>query len=60
MDRYEAKVRIMKLVWLMDTIQSVAIKHLDAGNRARVEVLDARFNAAEDEVRRIQEEARRG
>jgi hypothetical protein len=47
----------MKLAWLLDTIAYHTVKHLDAANIQRVEVLDARFEAVEDEMRRVQKEA---
>lgn len=53
LSRYEAKRRIMALTWLLDTIQSHATRHLDANNFERVKVLDARFNAVEDELIRV-------
>ncbi len=57
MDQYAAKQRIMALTWLLDTITYHTVRHLDSGSHARVEVLDARFQVVEDEMRRVQDEA---
>jgi hypothetical protein len=55
--RYLAKQRLMRLGWLRDTIAHETVKHLDSGNIPRVEILDARFNAVEDEMMRVWEES---
>src|SRR5688572_10342061 len=58
--RYLAKQRMMKLQWLLGTIGRHTARHLNEGNYARVEVLDERFKAAEDEYPRIRDRLRHG